>query len=112
MAVDPAAHPEPGSGGSEGGRPAVELGEPLGEGVSSSFPLYVATPDPLLGALLGIAGAYLALTAGYRSDLGSLSRVPVLDLTVIAVGLPLLAALASWLLAGREPPSIARQPLQ
>jgi putative ABC transport system permease protein len=280
MAVDPAAHPEPGSEGNEGGRPAVELGQPLGEGTSSSFPLHVATPhllehlgldhgavDPdtdvltiqpgedfefvnipkrgsranvekidgpaysslptsfitpaalrrggwkparagwlvetdrpltsaqlaqarqlaagagltiearrdqtsllvlragataagmllalgvlamtvglirgeaagdlrtltatgatsrirrtltaatagalaLLGALLGIAGAYLALTAGYRSDLGSLSRVPVLDLTVTAVGLPLLAALAGWLLAGREPPSIARQPLQ
>jgi hypothetical protein len=35
-----------------------------------------------------------------------------LDLTVTAVGLPLVAALAGWLLAGREPPSIARHPLQ
>jgi putative ABC transport system permease protein len=280
MAVDPAAHPEPSAQGSEGGRPAVELGEPLGEGTSSSIPLYVATPDLLqhlgldsgavdpntdvltaqtgkdfefvnipergshanvetidgpaysslptsfitlaalrrggwkparagwlvetdrplasaqlatarqlasdaglriearrdqtsllvlragataagmllalgvlamtvglirseaagdlrtltatgatsrtrrtltaatagalaiLGLLLGIAGAYLALVAGYRSDLGNLSRVPILDLTITAVGLPLLAALAGWLLAGREPPSIARQPLQ
>jgi putative ABC transport system permease protein len=280
MAVDPAAHPEPGSEGSEGGRPAVELGQPIDDHTSSSYPLYVATPDllerfgvdpgavdpdtdvltaqtgddfelvnipergtrvnvetidgpaysslptsvitpaalhrggwrparaawfvetdrpltsaqlatarqlaadagltiearrdqtsllvlragataagmllalgvlamtvglirgeaagdlrtltatgatsrtrrtltattagalALLGALLGIAGAYLALTAGYRSDLNSLGRVPVLDLTITAVGLPLLAALAGWLLAGREPPSIARQPLQ
>ena len=30
----------------------------------------------LLGALLGTGGAYLALTAGYDDDLGSLSRIP------------------------------------
>jgi hypothetical protein len=39
--------PSPAPGGSEGGRPAVELGQPLGEGTSSSLPLYVATPDLL-----------------------------------------------------------------
>jgi hypothetical protein len=38
--------------------------------------------------LLGIAGIHLALTAGYRRGLGDLSRVPVVDLTVTAVGLP------------------------
>jgi putative ABC transport system permease protein len=66
----------------------------------------------LLGALLGTGGAYLALVAWHRSDLHPLSRVPYLDLVIIIVGLPLLAISAGWLLAGREPPSIAHQPLE
>jgi len=65
----------------------------------------------LLGVLLGATGAYLALLAGYHDDLGTLSRVPLLHLTVTVVGLPLTAAAVGWLLAGREPPALARQPL-
>jgi putative ABC transport system permease protein len=65
----------------------------------------------LLGALLGSAAAYLALAAGHRSDIGVLSRVPVLDLTITIAGVPAAAALAGWILAGRKPPSAARQPL-
>ena len=65
----------------------------------------------LLGALLGATGAYLALLAGYHDDLGTLSRVPLLHLTITVVGLPLAAAAVGWLLAGREPPALARQPL-
>jgi putative ABC transport system permease protein len=65
----------------------------------------------LLGALLGSGAAYLALAAGYRSDLSVLSRVPVLGLAIIIAGVPAAAALAGWLLAGRKPPSVARQPL-
>jgi len=66
----------------------------------------------LLGALLGTAGAYLALIAWYRSDLHPLTQVPYVDLVVIVAGLPLLAITAGWLLAGREPASIAHQPLE
>jgi putative ABC transport system permease protein len=66
----------------------------------------------LLGALLGTGGAYLALIAWHRSDLHPLTRVPWVDLVVILVGLPLLAIAAGGLLAGREPPSIAHQPLE
>jgi putative ABC transport system permease protein len=66
----------------------------------------------LLGVLLGTIGAYLALIAGYHDDLGALSRVPVGHLTVTLVGLPVTAAAAGWLLAGREPAALARQPLQ
>ncbi len=62
----------------------------------------------LLGALLGVAGAYLALAATYSDDLGYLGRIPVLPLVLIVVGLPLTAAAAGWLLAGRQPPAIAR----
>jgi putative ABC transport system permease protein len=65
----------------------------------------------LLGTLLGSGAAYLALVAGYRSNLSALSRVPVLDLTITVVGIPAVAAAAGWILAGRRPPSIARQPL-
>ena len=65
----------------------------------------------LLGALLGSGAAYLALAAGHRSDISVLSQVPVLDLTLTIVGVPAGAALAGWILAGRRPPSVARQPL-
>jgi putative ABC transport system permease protein len=62
----------------------------------------------LLGALLGVAGAYLALAATYLDDLDYLGRIPLLPLVLIVVGVPLAAAAAGWLLAGREPPAIAR----
>ena len=62
----------------------------------------------LLGALLGVAGAYVVLAAMYYDDLGYLSDVPVLYLALAVVGVPLAAAAAGWLLAGREPPAIAR----
>jgi putative ABC transport system permease protein len=66
----------------------------------------------LLAAVLGTAGAYAALLVWYRSDLNPLGRVPVTNLVVILVGLPVLAGAGGWLLAGREPPAIARQPLE
>ena len=62
----------------------------------------------LLGALLGVAGAYVALAATYHDDLGYLGRVPAVPLVLIVGGVPLAAAGAGWLLAGREPPAIAR----
>jgi len=62
----------------------------------------------LLGALLGVAGAYVVLLAIYHDDLGHLSSVPLSYLAVAVVGLPLAASAAGWLLAGREPPTIAR----
>jgi putative ABC transport system permease protein len=70
----------------------------------------------LAGAVLGTAVAYLGAIA-YSFDnqldgLGSLKNIPTGNLLVILVGLPLVAAAAGWLLAGREPPVIARQPLE
>ena len=62
----------------------------------------------LLGALLGVAGAYVMLAALYRDDLGYLSDVPFLYLALAVVGVPLAAFAAGWLLAGREPPAISR----
>jgi putative ABC transport system permease protein len=66
----------------------------------------------LLGALLGVAGAYLALAATYSDDLGYLGRIPVLTLGLMVVGVPLTAAAAGWLLAGREPPAITRPAIE
>jgi putative ABC transport system permease protein len=62
----------------------------------------------LLGALLGVAGAYVLLVALYHDDLGYLSDVPILYLGLAVIGVPLAATAAGWLVAGREPPAIAR----
>jgi hypothetical protein len=36
----------------------------------------------------------------------------VTNLLIIVVAMPLIAAVAGWLLAGREPPGIAHQPIE
>ena len=66
----------------------------------------------LLGALLGVTGAYLTLAATYLDDLDYLSRIPVVHLLLMVAGIPLTATAAGWLLAGREPPSIARPAIE
>jgi putative ABC transport system permease protein len=66
----------------------------------------------LLGALLGVAGAYVMLVALYHDDLGYLSHVPVVYLALAIVGVPVAAAAAGWLVAGREPPAIARRAIE
>ena len=62
----------------------------------------------LLGAFLGVAAAYVVMSATYYDDLGYLSHVPVVHLGIALIGVPLAAAAAGWLLAGREPSAIAR----
>lgn len=66
----------------------------------------------LLGTLLGVGGAYIALIAGFSDNLHPLTRVPTSNLIVMVVGLPLLAALGGWVFAGRQPPTISRQALE
>jgi putative ABC transport system permease protein len=66
----------------------------------------------VLGALLGVAGSYVVLSATYYDDLGYLSDVPVVYLVRAVVGVPLVATAAGWLLAGREPPAIARTAIE
>src|ERR687897_444413 len=65
-----------------------------------------------LGALLGVAGAYVVVAATYLDDLGYLSRIPVLFLVLIVVGVPWAAVAAGWLLSGREPPAISRSAIE
>jgi putative ABC transport system permease protein len=68
-----------------------------------------------LGALIGVAGGYLAMIGWLRSNslnggIAALGNVPVADLLLILVGMPALAALAGWLMAGREPSGLAWRP--
>jgi putative ABC transport system permease protein len=70
----------------------------------------------LAGAVLGTVAAYAAVI-GYSWDnqlenLSELTNVPVTNLLLILVGMPLAAAVAGWLLAGREPDAMARQPIE
>ena len=66
----------------------------------------------LLGAILGIAGAVIAGLAWAHSSLSAMfGDVPLTDVLILLIGLPLAAAAGAWLLAGREPQVIARQPL-
>ena len=66
----------------------------------------------LLGALLGVAGAYVVLAAIYYDDPGYLAHPPIVYLAVALLGVPLAAAGAGWLLAGREPPAVARAAIE
>jgi putative ABC transport system permease protein len=70
----------------------------------------------LLGALLGTVTAYIVAIAFSRTSqldgLSSLASIPVANLLVILVGMPAFAAIAGWLLGGREPLGMARQPLE
>jgi putative ABC transport system permease protein len=67
----------------------------------------------LLGAVVGTAIAYLAAAAWYRSSLSAtVSHVPVAGLVAVLAGMPFAAIAGGWLFAGRQPPLIARQPLE
>jgi putative ABC transport system permease protein len=70
----------------------------------------------LTGAVTGTAAGYLAAIAFFRTShldqLSELASVPVAELVWILVAMPLVAVAVSWLLAGREPAGIARQPLE
>jgi len=69
------------------------------------------------GAVLGTVAAYVA-AIGYAWDnpldgLSELSNsVPIQQLLFILVGMPVVAAVVGWLMAGREPSAISRQPLE
>ena len=65
----------------------------------------------LLGAVLGLSGAYLGLVGVLHRHLGLLATPPLAHLATIVIGLPVLAAAAGWLLAGRQPRFLARRPL-
>ena len=70
----------------------------------------------LSGAVLGTVAAYVA-AIGYAwanplDGLSELSNVPTRQLLFILVGMPVVAAVVGWLMAGREPSAISRQPLE
>jgi putative ABC transport system permease protein len=71
----------------------------------------------LLGAALGTVCGYVGVI-GYLRDnsqtggIAALGNVPVTNLLLILLAMPALAAVAGWLLAGREPMAMAHQPIE
>jgi putative ABC transport system permease protein len=66
--------------------------------------------------VLGTVTAYVAAIA-YSWDskldgLSALSSVPTTNLLIILIGMPLIAVAGGWLLAGREQPGVAHQPIE
>ena len=60
-----------------------------------------------------MASAVIAGLAWAHSSLSAMfGDVLLTDVLILLIGLPLIAAVAGWLLAGREPPLIARQPIE
>jgi hypothetical protein len=49
---------------------------------------------------------------GSTAPSANLTHVPAANLAILIIGMPLAATIAGWLLAGREPPVIARQPIE
>jgi putative ABC transport system permease protein len=84
-----------------------------GSGIRRTITAVTAGALGLLGAVGGTALAYLAVTAWAHGSLDStLGPVPAAYLIAILAGLPLAAAAGGWLLSVRQPPAIARQPLE
>jgi putative ABC transport system permease protein len=54
----------------------------------------------LLGTILGTAGACVGLAAAATDHLHILTRLPVPNLAIIVIGVPLTAVAAAWLLGG------------
>jgi putative ABC transport system permease protein len=76
-----------------------------------------AAPLGLLGAILGTLAGYTGVIGWLRGNslnggISALANVPVANLLTIVLGLPLIAAAAGWLLAGRRPPAMSRQPIE
>jgi putative ABC transport system permease protein len=67
----------------------------------------------LLGAVLGMTTAVIAGLAFAHGSLSAMfGDVPLRDVLILLAGLPLTAAAGGWLFAGREPPAVARQPIE
>jgi putative ABC transport system permease protein len=66
----------------------------------------------LVGAVVGTLGAYIAMI-GFSSNnnldgLSTLTSVPVTNLLLILVAMPIVAAVVAWLAAWREPKGVSR----
>jgi len=67
------------------------------------------------GAILGVLAAYVG-AIGYSwvnplDGLSELANIPLANLLVLLIGMPVAAAAVGWLLAGREPAGLNRQPM-
>jgi len=70
------------------------------------------------GAVLGTVAGYVAASGWFRTNsfnggvAALITSIPGRNLLIILVGMPLAAAACGWLLAGREPPGVAHQPIE
>ncbi len=66
-----------------------------------------------LGAALGAVAACLAVFMWSHADLtATFGNVPWSDIGLLVIGMPLIGAAAAWLLGGRQPSAVSRQPLE
>jgi putative ABC transport system permease protein len=72
----------------------------------------------LTGAVLGTVSGYIGTAGWFRTNSlnGGLTAifttVPVANLLIILIGMPLVAAVGGWVLAGRQPRDLGHQPLE
>jgi putative ABC transport system permease protein len=70
------------------------------------------------GAVLGTVGGYVGTAGWFRTNSldGGLTAifttVPVTNLIIILIGMPLVAAIGGWIFAGRQPRDLGHQPLE
>jgi putative ABC transport system permease protein len=70
------------------------------------------------GAVLGTVGGYIGTAGWFRTNSlnGGLpalfTTVPVTNLLIILIGMPLVAAIGGWIFAGRQPRDLGHQPLE
>jgi putative ABC transport system permease protein len=70
------------------------------------------------GAVLGTVGGYIGTAGWFRTNSfnGGLTAifttVPVTNLLIILIGMPLVAAAGGWIFAGRQPRDLGHQPLE
>ena len=66
-----------------------------------------------LGAVLGAAAGCLAtLTWAHANITATFGSVPWSDMGLLVIGMPLIGAAVAWLLGGRQPSAVSRQPLE
>jgi putative ABC transport system permease protein len=88
-----------------------------GSGMRRTITAATAGALGFLGALLGTIAGYVGMIGFIRTNslnggISALGNVPTANLLELLVAMPLAAAVVGWLLAGREPPAIARQPIE
>ena len=66
-----------------------------------------------LGAALGVVGGCLAVFVWSHADLTTtFANMPWSDVGLLVIGMPLIGGAVAWLLGGRQPAAVSRQPLE
>jgi putative ABC transport system permease protein len=87
-----------------------------GSGARRALSAVTAGALALTGAVVAVVAGYIAAIGFFRTSqldtLSSLTSIPVANLLLILVGMPVAAVAGGWLLAGREPTAIGSRPLE